>query len=656
MASKKILVDVQVRDLNASKTINNTADAVDRLGNSMKRNKKPYKENTANAGLNNAILMETSRLASDASFGFMAIGNNLSQLINLFQMSAKSAGGVVAAFRKLISLQSLLLIGVQLLISFLPRMIKKYEQASKSANALGAAMRDATASMQGKIGSIKALTKAIDDGDLSYNQRVDLTERLKKETGLSNIELDANNKLTEESNELIDKSIEKMILEAQAKAIIALMDEANKKAYKEIAEAREKESSALNKFLTLMSTILEPIVKAWGKLKKAVTGFFEYLENQGVVGQLILNALFGVSKGIMDEYGDAIDGADQKQKRKQETDKKVKEVQDGLNKSNNEYITALKEIFENIEKLNIVEKDNLEVKHELDLFTQMRIDSIRAEIKANNELERIQKRIFVQDLAFEAGRGKTHLNRMTQINSEKEAVMASIKESGAFHGKIKQASLEAETFYNKLIKAEADKLMQEAFLDNYQVVFDTFTTTYDNQLIALESNYSKQIAAAEGNKDKQVELEAKLAEETDKIKRKQFKVDKAAKMAQALVDTYLTGVKAYGSQLIIGDPTSPIRAQIAQGVALAAGFLNVANIARQKYQSPVMAGSGITAGGSTGGFEVAAPDFNVVGASETSQIGQALGLTTSNLTVDLYWSEVEKMNNKNRINTKMIQT
>ena len=151
--------------------------------------------------------------------------------------------------------------------------------------------------------------------------------------------------------------------------------------------------------------------------------------------------------------------------------------------------------------MNIVEGDNLKIKHELDLFTQMRIDSIRAEIKANNELERIQRRIFVQDLAFEVGRGKTHLNRMTQINSEKEAVMSSIQESGAFHGKIKQASLEAETFYNKLIKAEADKLMQEAFLDNYQVVFDTFTTTYDNQLIALESNYSKQIAAAEGNKD-----------------------------------------------------------------------------------------------------------------------------------------------------------
>ena len=644
MASKKILVDVQVRDLNASKTINNTADAVDRLGNSMKRNKKPYKENTANAGLNNAILMETSRLASDASFGFMAIGNNLSQLINLFQMSAKSAGGVVAAFKKLISLQSLLLIGVQLLISFLPRMIKKYEQASKSANALGVAMRDATASMQGKIGSIKALTKAIDDGDLSYNQRVDLTERLKKETGLSNIELDANNELTKESNELIDKSIKKMILEAQAKAIIALMDDANKKAYKEIAEAREKESSALNKFLTLMNTILEPIVKAWGKLKGAVTGFFEYLENQGVVGQLIVNALFGVSKGIMDEYGDAVDGANQKQKRKEKTDKKVKEIQDGLNKSSSEYITTLKEIFENIEKLNIGEGDNLKIKHELDLLTQMRIDSIRAEIKANNELERIQRRIFVQDLAFEAGRGKTHLNRMTQIKSEKEAVISSIQESEAFHGKIKQASLETETFYNKLIKAEADKLMQEAFIDNYQVVFDTFTTTYDNQLIALESNYSRQIAAAEGNQQRQIQLEEELAEKTDKIKRKQFKVDKASRMAQALIDTYLSSFKAYGSQLIIGDPTSLIRAQIAQGVSLAGGLLNVANIARQKYQSPVIAGSSINAGGSTGGSGVSAPEFNVVGASETSQLGVALARTQGDQKVELVWDDLNRFN------------
>ena len=55
----------------------------------------------ATSGLNNAILLETSRLASDASYGFQGISNNLGQLISLFQISAANAGGFGATIREL---------------------------------------------------------------------------------------------------------------------------------------------------------------------------------------------------------------------------------------------------------------------------------------------------------------------------------------------------------------------------------------------------------------------------------------------------------------------------------------------------------------------------------------------------------------------------
>ena len=55
-------------------------------------------KNRAQSGLNNAILLETGRLASDASFGFTAIANNLSQLVSLFQSFAKTKRYTITLF------------------------------------------------------------------------------------------------------------------------------------------------------------------------------------------------------------------------------------------------------------------------------------------------------------------------------------------------------------------------------------------------------------------------------------------------------------------------------------------------------------------------------------------------------------------------------
>ena len=53
------------------------------------------------------------------------------------------------------------------------------------------------------------------------------------------------------------------------------------------------------------------------------------------------------------------------------------------------------------------------------------------------------------------------------------------------------------------------------------------------------------------------------------------KAAKAFAIAQTTVDTYVAAQKAYASQLIPGDPTSPVRAAIAAGVAVATGLANV---------------------------------------------------------------------------------
>jgi hypothetical protein len=87
---------------------------------------------------------------------------------------------------------------------------------------------------------------------------------------------------------------------------------------------------------------------------------------------------------------------------------------------------------------------------------------------------------------------------------------------------------------------------------------------------------------------------------------------------------YQNGFLAYGSQLFPGDVSSPVRAAIQQAITIAAGLANVANIARQKYQSKVTGGGAGSGGSAGGGRSIQAPDFNVVGASQTSQLAESV--------------------------------
>ena len=145
MASKKILVDIQVRDLNASKTINKTTKAVDGLAKSTEQLAGRTSKNKAESGLNNAILMETGRLASDASYGFQGMANNLGQIVSLIQISAKNSGGFAQALRdvgKSIMGTGGILIAVQLLISFLPKIAKKFTESREKAKGLTEAIKE----------------------------------------------------------------------------------------------------------------------------------------------------------------------------------------------------------------------------------------------------------------------------------------------------------------------------------------------------------------------------------------------------------------------------------------------------------------------------------------------------------------------------------
>ena len=81
--------------------------------------------------------------------------------------------------------------------------------------------------------------------------------------------------------------------------------------------------------------------------------------------------------------------------------------------------------------------------------------------------------------------------------------------------------------------------------------------------------------------------------------KKAFKRNKAISIAETLVSTYLAAQKAYASQLTL-DPTAPIRAAVAAGIAITSGLAKVAAIKATQFNS-TSATETETGGSVTGG-------------------------------------------------------
>lgn len=117
------------------------------------------------------------------------------------------------------------------------------------------------------------------------------------------------------------------------------------------------------------------------------------------------------------------------------------------------------------------------------------------------------------------------------------------------------------------------------------------------------------------------DLATLFAGKSKKSQERAFKIQKAANIASALIDTYKSATAAYSSQIVAFDPTSPIRGAIAAAAAVAAGLANVKQIASQKFDgggSVSAAGSGA---GSTGAPSIT-PSFNVVGQGSENPLQQ----------------------------------
>ncbi len=237
-------------------------------------------------------------------------------------------------------------------------------------------------------------------------------------------------------------------------------------------------------------------------------------------------------------------------------------------------------------------------------MNQLKFDRLIEDTKKNTELNAKERKRITEIFLFQQQEAENDIRnkfRREELDEEENQIVSlqGVVEKG------NQLALDG-------LKNQADKEIKIAREKNKKL----------EELEALSSDRKRELAvnAASDTFSTLANLAELFAGESKKQQKRAFKVQKAANIAQATVDTFSSAIAAYKSQAAI-PVVGPVLGGIAAAAAVSAGLLNIKKISQQRFES----GGGTDGGGADfapGGGGAQAPQFNVVGDSGVNQLAQ----------------------------------
>ena len=189
---------------------------------------------------------------------------------------------------------------------------------------------------------------------------------------------------------------------------------------------------------------------------------------------------------------------------------------------------------------------------------------------------------------------------------------------------------EAEQIENELARLERQKLINDQELDSETKRLQDKRDLYKKGTIAYQEAQNELTAFQQANGQKQTEIDKAIGKEKQRIAittlgaiagvlGQNSKFGKALALTQAIRDTYTGANKAIAQTGIWG--------VVAAAGVIASGFANVKQIigTKEPTQPSFATGGGGGGGVSTPAMPSLPPAFNIVGASDTNQLADAIG-------------------------------
>lgn len=527
-------------------------------------------------GLANTAILEFGRTVSDAPYGIQGMGNNITQLVTILgQMSqaAKEGGSVLGSLRTAFMGPLGIVIAVQVAIAAFELFRKSQSKAKKETESMTEAIAKSGVELRLSL-------DVLESENVTLEEKNSVLAKLNEKYPEWNLQNSKSGEISEENKNKILEEIEAVENLAKARALQSVLEGLYAERAKMLAERAPDEDSDGEGFFTRARDRFNRML--------ASTGFYGSEAEQKAFDK----SLSDIDKKVNAVVGEftedpallnALLGTDKNKKLKKESRDRVKTLA----------VEVMDTTFGQLEERKKITKDRLE---------RLGID--------------------IPTLLTGGEEG---------IQKTKDGILA-----------LGEALPKDNKFAERMKETMRKAIFPEDILDGLDTLLDSASGLVDAQAerdLAIEQNKTnalndqlkqrlanEQLSAQERDKiNQQISRnEAALVARENEINKKRFEQQKALQLASATAELYRTAFLAYGSQLVIGDPTSPIRAQIAQGIALAAGLANIAMIAKQKFTGKAMPSPNLVAQGGGAPAESQGPAFNLIGSGGQSQLAAAI--------------------------------
>lgn len=530
-----------------------------------------------------------------------------------------------------------LAVSLGLIVAYWDEIAEALSGVSSEQKKVNAATRDAVAAQQGNIEKLKSYQKLVSDTTLTEKERKTALGELNK-LGVETRDINVN---SANSLQILNDRIQDNIILIQQKAKAQALE-------KIIAEETEKIYRVQNQTTDESVNLLQQFI-AQTQLRSKESEAQIQKDKQIEKSQKLLNV-------ATSEYDNIL-------KSVVKTDTKVAEttttVNDAYEKQNsilqNKLILTLtaldKQKAKELSNLNLSERQRVEIENKYaELSLKVKEDAIKKEQKIvgliTDPKQRLeQQRKLNQDLA------KLEVDRINQRTSYNEKIQSldlkdveQNKKNKETYVQLQNEKFDEEAQRQIAFIKERDKYLKDKSKSDEQIAqieLNALQKKYDLQKqlgiedakLAQEISDKKSVirqkelaeeeAKAQKEKDIQVakynavndsltaiaDIYSAFAGQSEEDQRKAFEVNKAAQIAQAIINTY-QGVTAALSSV----PLFPGQQFVNAGLALAAGLSAVKKISDTKFQSKSTSGMNVPNQTNGGGMQqMAAPRMSSLG-------------------------------------------
>ncbi len=586
---------------------------------------------TGATGSASSAAMELGRVLSDAPYGIRGVANNISQLASQMAFAAKSTGSLSLAFKDLWKA----LMGPLGILIVIQGVIAAFEKASMTKKKVKEDTDSLTKTFGIQTTKLLVLKSALDDSNVSLEDKKELVKKASKEFKDLNIEIDENGKLTDASRIAIDEYSVALVNNAKAKAIANLITkEMNKQAQLEVEETGKQ----LGYFDTLYHAISAKVLGTSKAVSNALKQDGEKRDEAMKNSQDRVQKFLKMLKENRLEMAKSLLGG--KDKDEGSKDKPT------ILQTPKEFQTEAEDLQSEIDawdkKMLMAATKNKDQRLQLELIFYKKSKQARKNDREDAAYNALFKYEDELDALVKAG-------KMNADEADKAKGIALIKTQEKVqgindeHDKLIKKAEEATKALRLGLGGDSDSKenfsleeglqqymkVQSAMTDFLSGEFDRQLTIEQNKTNALNNELNQRLLNEDLSKDERERIQLQIGRNDEKLRKKQeaiekkrFKLNKAANIAGASINTYLAASQ------ILSDPSfkgRPVARFVAMAATITTGLLNVAKIARQKFQSSAGSGGSIGAGaGGAGGGEGREFNFNLAGSTQSNQLTQSI--------------------------------